>query len=319
MPQPVHLLIPFAACDAAAARDALRHLALPHLDTLLRRLVAAPSEPVPADAPEMPHERAQARALGLDTGPGLTPWAALDLRARGRAPGTDAWAWVTPCHWQVGMDHVRMHHPAALRLDDADAHALRAAMAPFFASDGIALTDDTPGRWLACGEAFRGLVTASLDRVAGHDVRPWLTPSPQARPLRRLQSEMQMLLHAHPVNEARARHGLVPVNALWFSGAGALGSDTDRPPGAAPPPQVEPALREPALCQDWAAWARAWQALDAGALADLLARHRRGVPVRLTLCGEQASQTFGPGRPGWRQRISSVFGRIPASDRLFLL
>jgi hypothetical protein len=31
-----------------------------------------------------------------------------------------------------------------------------------------------------------------------------------------------MLLHNHPVNEAREQRGMMPVNSLWFSGGGTL-------------------------------------------------------------------------------------------------
>jgi hypothetical protein len=33
---------------------------------------------------------------------------------------------------------------------------------------------------------------------------------------------MQMLLHAHPINEAREAAGQLPINGVWFWGAGAL-------------------------------------------------------------------------------------------------
>ena len=222
MSDPTHLLIAFAAGSTPAAQDALKGLRLPHLQALLNRLQAAPPEAVDERAPELPHERALARILGLDAGPGRTPWAAHQLRQAGFDPGTDAWAWITPCHWKVGMDHMLMQDPAALGLAEDTSRTLLDAMAPFFAEDGLELRFETPGRWLARGELFRDLVTASLDRVSGRDVAPWMPESPQARTLHRLQSEMQMLLYTHPVNDVRAAQGLAPVNSFWVSGAGAL-------------------------------------------------------------------------------------------------
>jgi hypothetical protein len=79
---------------------------------------------------------------------------------------------------------------------------------------------------------------------------------------------------------------------------------------------VATALRDPALRQDWAAWAQAWQQLDATDCAALLAALDRGDPVRLTLCGEQAAQTFEATPQRLFQRISGFFGRKPASERL---
>ena len=40
--------------------------------------------------------------------------------------------------------------------------------------------------------------------------------------LRRLMTELQMLLHEHPVNLRRQARGAAPINALWLWGAGQL-------------------------------------------------------------------------------------------------
>ena len=312
MPESTHLLIAFAAGATPQAREALSALRLPRLERLLQRLRPLPPEPVDEHAPEMPHERALARALGLDTPAGRTPWAAHTLHRAGAEPGPHAWAWITPCHWQAGMDQVLMQDPAALALDAAHERALFDAMQAWFADDGLALRLDAPGRWLARGELFRDLVSASVDRVSGRDVAAWMPQSPQASRLHRLQSEMQMLLYTHPVNDARAAQGLAPVNSFWVSGAGAL----DEAPATTDPPELDLSLRDSALRQDWAAWAEAWQRLDGTRCAALAAALERGAPVRLTLCGEQAWQTFEAAPQGFLQRISGLFGAIPAPKRL---
>ena len=66
------------------------------------------------------------------------------------------------------------------------------------------------------------------------------------------------------------------------------------------------------LAQDWAAWAEAWQALDAHAFPPLLAAAQRGVPVALTLCGERSAQRF-ENRPRslWRRLASRWQAPLP--------
>jgi hypothetical protein len=81
-------------------------------------------------------------------------------------------------------------------------------------------------------------------------------------------------------------------------------------------PALDLSLRESALRQDWAAWAQAWQQLDATRGAALLAAQERGEPVRLTLCGERAWQTFESAPRRLFQRVSGFFGTKPASMRL---
>ena len=294
-----HLLIPFASLDAPAARQALETLDLPHLGRLLASL--APHLPESGDVRSLstPLERVLARECGMSAPDGAIPWAAWQMLQDGRDPGDAAWAWITPCHWNVASDHISMGHLAALQLDANDSRALLAAMQPYFEQDAIHLEYESPTRWLARGEVFRGLATASLDRVVGQDIDAWIPRGEAARTLRRLQSEMQMLLYTHALSDKRANARLQPVNSFWVSGSGAL--PTSR--SAAPPPglQIANDLREAALSQDWPAWTTCWTRLDARDCARLATSLDQGQPVALTLCGERGARTWGTRKAGlWR-------------------
>jgi hypothetical protein len=317
MSDSTHLLIPFAASSSDGCREALRTLALPHLEKLLARLTPTQTDTGTEDALSPPHERALARAYGLAAADGGLPWAAWQARESGRESANSvdgqAWAWITPCHWRMGRDHILMLHPQALQLDAQDAQTLLAAMQPYFAQDGITLEYDAPTLWLARGELFRGLTSASLDRVIGRDVNAWMPQGDAARALRRLQSEMQMLLYTHPVNEERERGGLLPVNSFWASGTGAL------PPGTGTLPaglRVPHYLRDAALRADWAAWADAWRLLDSGECARLLGELDSGQKVTLTLCGERGAQTFESLPKSLFRQLSSRLARTPLSTWL---
>lgn len=302
MPDTPHLLIPYAASTAPGCQQALQGLALPHLDRLLTRL--APQGTDAGDEYDFapPHERALARSLGLP--PQATPWAAWEQARTQPGASATAWAWVTPCHWQVGTDHVRLMDPEALALTEADSRALLAVLSPWFAEDGIELAYDQPTRWRARGAVFEGLQTASLDRVLNRDVRAWMPDAAQARVLHRLHSEMQMLLYTHAFNDARAARGLVPVNAFWVHGAGRL----ETPPATTTTaPEVAQDLRATALREDWGTWARAWSVLDAGPVARLADRAARGEAVRLTLCGERSALGWHSAPRTIAQRIQSYF------------
>ncbi len=318
MSDSTHLLIPFAACSAEGCREALRTLALPHLQKLLARLTATRADTGTEDALTPPHERALARAYGLAAPDGALPWAAWQARESAREPahgaaGGQAWAWITPCHWRMGRDHILMLHPLALQLDAQDSQTLLGAMQPYFAQDGITLEYDAPTLWLARGEVFRDLATASLDRVIGRDVNAWMPRGDAARTLRRLQSEMQMLLYTHPVNEARERGGLLTVNSFWASGTGALPAGTGPLPAGLRVPHY---LRDAALRADWAAWADAWRLLDSGECARLLGELDAGRQVTLTLCGERSAQTFESLPQSLFRQLSSRLARTPVPTLL---
>ncbi|MGZ5179646.1 MAG: phosphoglycerate mutase [Ramlibacter sp.] len=309
----LHLLVPFATCEAPECRSALAQLPLPRLERLLARLRPGPLQEGEEQDLSMPHERALAQALGLPGADGLLPWAAWHQAQGGGDPGPDGWAWITPCHWRLGTGHVFMHHPQDLRLDAAESQALLAAMQPYFEQDGIALRYEAPTRWVARGAMFARLPTASLDRVTGRVADPWMPRGDAARPLRRLQQEMQMLLYTHAVNEERSRGGGLPVNSFWASGSGTLPATASpsRPAGL----EVPQTLRDAALLQDWAAWAAAWRQLDADC-ERLLQAIDQGRPVTLTLCGERRARTWQSAGSGWLARAAALWSRPKAAESL---
>ena len=111
----------------------------------------------------------------------------------------------------------------------------------------------------------------------------------------RLQNEIQMHLHEHPLNLARESAGLAAVNSVWLSGCGGLSADWR----AMPAPQVDRRLRAPALRQDGAAWLDAWRALDAEVMTSLA--DAAAPASRLTLCGERGAVKLAPCRNAWER------------------
>ena len=300
-----HLLLAFAACADANWETALK--ALPaarssHFALLLQGMQLTSTDTDNALSMSPPHERALARVHGLDGDglrDGLIPWAAWEHEQGtqgdpGEETRTHSWAYVTPCHWLMGREHATLTDPEALALSEADSRALMAAMQIYFEADGIRLHYVTPQRWLAEGAVFTGFPTASLDRVLGRNVDPWLPAGSAGKTLRRLQNEMQMLLYTHPINDARIKQRQLPVNSIWFSGTGNL-PEQGRRPAASPERQQLSAprtLANAALRDDWQAYADAWVALDAHEAREFLTRQSAGEVVRLTLCGERTALTF---------------------------
>ena len=306
-------LIPHAKPPQGQAAPAATQL--PNLTALLRLLTPGTRHTRDEDTLSPLHELLQAQALGVQAQDGLLPWAALQAHGLklNATVATDGWAWLTPCHWQVNTDHVRMADPADSQISAEESRTVMETLRAYLLEDGITLHGlQDGGNWLASGAVFRALPTASLARASGGAVDHWLPRQAQAQALRRLQNEMQMLLYTHPVNDARAARRLLPLNSFWVSGTGALpeGFTSSENGGTA----VLDALRDASLRNDGPAWLQAWQALDAGAIQALLAQARRGDPIELTLCGETAAQTFTLQPQGLWTRLSKRFASadIPA-------
>jgi hypothetical protein len=301
----MQLLIPHAAVPGAPTTG----LALPHLQQLLARWVpAGPADEGDSFSLSPPHERALARAYGWLGADGCLPWAAQAAAADGIDTGDLAWGLVTPSHWHLGTEQLSLLDPAGLLLNEAESRALFQAVAELFTSQGWLLAWGAPLRWYAAHESLAGLPCAALDRVIGRNVDIWLGSNPALRPLRRLQAEVQMLLHTHPLNAEREARGLLPVNSFWLSGCG-LAQPVQ--PHAC---RVDERLRGPALAGDWPGWVRAWETLDEGPLQALL--QAAPADARLTLCGERSSLTLQPGPSGLLQRLGRRFKRPPAPAAL---
>lgn len=154
------------------------------------------------------------------------PLASLSWLGEGNDAGPDYWLQADPVHLALQRDYFSLSRPAPLALDLSHAEALTAELNQHFAADGLQFhlgRNHAAGtRWYLRLPAVPSLRTSLPQQVAGRDIRPFLPQGADAGMWQRLANEMQMLLHDHPVNQAREAAGLLPVNSLWFSAGGVL-------------------------------------------------------------------------------------------------
>ena len=302
----MHLIIPFAAVSSEAAAKYLQDLKLPNLRQLLDTLTLVDSDVDTDESFSPPHERTLARSQGLPVVDGYIPWAAQRATALGLAHATSRpWSFVTLCHSAVGIGSMTLEDPDQLQVSEAESRQLLADMAPYFAEDGLTLHYLEPALWLCSGEPLRDVRTASLDRVVGKDLSEWQPAQGESAKLRRLQNEMQMLLYTHTVNDARNRARTAAINSIWLHGTGELVKAVGQVSTNIGTPRT---LADAALKEDWPAWAKAWEQLDATVCADLLKRVQASESVVLTLCGERSALRY-------ELRQKTVFERIKGSFR----
>ena len=79
-----------------------------------------------------------------------------------------------------------------------------------------------PGRWFLRCDAAPAMTTTSLGTATGRDVRAFLPQGPASARWHRILTEIQMLLHSHPMNDAREAAGRLAVNSVWLWGGGTL-------------------------------------------------------------------------------------------------
>ena len=126
-----------------------------------------------------------------------------------------SWARADPVHLRVMRDHALLLPGAALSLSPAEADALREALNRHFAAR-LALHDAGGQRWIARLEGELESHEISPLEAQGREIEIGAQGARAAA----LLNEAQMLLHAHPVNEAREARGEPQLNSLWLWGGG---------------------------------------------------------------------------------------------------
>ncbi|MBI3530285.1 MAG: hypothetical protein HY067_20250 [Betaproteobacteria bacterium] len=150
------------------------------------------------------------------------PTAPIALFGAGMPPGEDFWLSADPVHLQVNRNQLILLAPESLSITDAEAVSLCAALNRHFAADGLNFLAPQPHRWYLKTARPSRIHTSSLSRAVGHDVDRMLPEGEDRLAWHRIFNEVQMLLHAHPVNEEREQRAALPINSLWFSGGGTL-------------------------------------------------------------------------------------------------
>jgi hypothetical protein len=147
----------------------------------------------------------------FDLGDGPFPAGALTLLGCGGDPGDARWARADPVHLRVMRDHAVVL--PVLEVSQEEGNALCDALARHFPR--LNFTACQPCRW--CVRFSETTETENPLDIAGHEVVP-------PRNAAALLTEAQMVLHAHPVNEAREARGEPAVNSVWIWGGGRAGN-----------------------------------------------------------------------------------------------
>ena len=177
-------------------------LRLPSLELLLARGRSTRGEPKALES--WLHQAFQLDRQPLAAG-------ALTLLAANGDPGEGVWLRADPVHLRLLRDRAVVVPAEALAVSAEEAASLCDSLGRHFRNSLFKAIN--PRRWCARVEKdFPAGEQPSIE-AAGHEVMP-------ARETDPFLNEAQMLLHAHPVNEAREARGEPAINSLWLWGAG---------------------------------------------------------------------------------------------------
>lgn len=228
----IHLVIPGLLWPGASLTNPASSLELPALARLLGLGQRRVRDFEPLD-------RQLVRILGL--APAADAEAPLPLAAlrrlgetSGVAEGADAdagWICADPVNLSFAREHLLLNDFPADELTGAEVDALIETLNDVFQDLGR-FEACTSTRWYLRLAKPTSARLFPLHDVIGRPIRHFLPEGDDARLWQRTMNEAQVLLHNHPVNQAREAAGRRPANSLWFWGAGTLAPNSVSPPPA---------------------------------------------------------------------------------------
>lgn len=160
----------------------------------------------------------------FELAPGELAAGAFGWLGEGNDPADAYWMRADPVHLQPDRDALMLFDASALELQSAEAAELVADCNRLLAQDGLELLAPAPDRWYLRAQAPIALTTTPVAAVAGRYIGERLPAGPDAGRWMGLMTELQMLLHQADANARREERGALPVNGVWFWGAGPLPS-----------------------------------------------------------------------------------------------
>ena len=152
----------------------------------------------------------------------IMPSAALCALGDGVEPNHDYWLRADPVCLAPTRTHLTLVELPENDLTPTEAQSLSAALSAHFSACTCTLVTPHPQRWYLRLPDALDMRTLPPSLCSGALQESHLPSGPDSAAWKRIITEVQMLLYAHPVNVARESAGKLPANAIWPWGGGRL-------------------------------------------------------------------------------------------------
>ena len=135
---------------------------------------------------------------------------------------------IDPIHAQVDRSAVVPIAHRELELSQDECRQFLHSLNEHFRDEGWQIQVVTPHDWILCSDKHKAINTISLSQAMYHNMDDHLPRGADASYWHGIMNEVQMLLHGHPLNQARAAQGRLSLNSVWLWGSGVLPEFTAR-------------------------------------------------------------------------------------------
>jgi hypothetical protein len=133
--------------------------------------------------------------------------------------GSSAW-FATPVHLLASLTSLHLDYRGLLRLPPGELQRLAQDFASVFGDSGFYLQPTGSGLFILRSRSAIDARTTEPARAVAGELRAFQPVGADAGVLKRLNGELEMWLHSHPINDERARRGELPLSTLWLWGGG---------------------------------------------------------------------------------------------------
>ena len=202
-----------------------------------------------------------------------------------------------PVHLKADTRGLILFDASTFSLGKEEQEALVQSLEPFLADDGWHLQAGDTKRWYLVGNADGEWRAAPLSTVRAKKISEYLPTGEAAASWLNRSNEIQMLLHAHPVNQERAVRRQPAINSLWIWGGGLL------PPVPATP-SFDRIYTDDVLVQGLAAWSGSVSAVVPKGARQMLDEAAPGERILVVLDGCAEAAAYG-NFTGWNDAIEN--------------
>ena len=135
------------------------------------------------------------------------------------------WMRADPVHLRPDRDGLNLMDSFILRLNQHDALAIATEVNKVLAAYGWVMEVPYEDRWYIKMDETTDLTTTELPAVVGKDIRHYLPKGHDAKKINNILNEIQMQLYSCDLNQLRESNGELPINSVWFWGAGKIPAD----------------------------------------------------------------------------------------------
>lgn len=211
----VHLLIPSLFWNKFSQPEIDHDLQLSAIETLLAKSSQT-------QQPSQGMEAWLCNAFGI-TKQQNWPIAPIMLQAEDTdlvSAGNDYWLRADPVHLRIEQNHILLADSQMFQISIKEANQLADIFNQHFKKDGLVFLPLGPDRWYVRIKKTPDIRLHTLNQIAGTNINNFLPTGDDKTVWHNRFNEIQMLLHEHPINQARQARGELVINSLWFWGGG---------------------------------------------------------------------------------------------------